>query len=109
MTQKITPTTAASITLTLHPGGLTILADNSAHLSPERHHVCLQAAWELEELAFLIPKAFEGLALRGVAGRIKELSGVLMGALHDEGESTDELIRLTAVSMTGFHSHEEQQ
>lgn len=104
----ITPT-AANLTLTPHASGLTILADNSAHLSPERLTASLQAAWELEELAFLIPKAFEGLALRGVAGRIKELSGVLMDALHDEGESTDELIRLTAVSMTGFHSHDTEK
>lgn len=106
---KINTPAAANLTLTPRASGLTALPDGSIHLSSERHHVCLQAAWELEELAFLIPKAFEGLALRGVAGRIKELSGVLMGALHDEGESTDELTRLTAVSMTGFHSHEEQQ
>ena len=104
----ITPT-AASLTLTPHASGLTILADNSAYLSSERHHVCLQAAWELEELAFLIPKAFEGLALRGIAGRIQTLSGVLMSALLDEGESTGELTRLTAVSMTGFHSHDTEQ
>ena len=51
-------------------------------LSPARQRACLEAAWEIEALALLLPKIelaeqpVAALQLRGVAARVAELAGV---------------------------------
>lgn len=64
-------------------------ADHSATLSAGRHMVCLQAAWELEALTLLLPGLVPDdepshLTVRGIAGRIRSLSRVLISGLSDE-------------------------
>ncbi len=83
--------------------------DKSVTLGAARFRVCIEAAWELEALALLLPKVTansdeeatqSGFVVRGIAARIKELSGVLMAGLHDETETTAALERVVMVSLT---------
>lgn len=61
--------------------------------------VCLEAAWELEALAFvlptLVPNIDEGsgayYAVRGIASRVLALSNMLMSALDDQVKTTRDL------------------
>ena len=89
---------------------LTIHSDESVTLSKARHWVCLEAVWELDALALLLPKVTSNgdpeatqaaLVVRGVAARIKELSSVLMAGLHDEMETTDALAFRVGVTSEG--------
>lgn len=69
-------------TLTEHP-------DGSATLSDERKMVCLEAVWELEALAGILPGLIPDhepfhLTVRGIAGRIRSLSEVVISGLSDE-------------------------
>lgn len=58
-------------------------------LSPTRKRACLEAAWEIEALALLLPKIDQSeapvaaLQLRGVAARLAQLAGVVMSGLDD--------------------------
>lgn len=57
--------------------------------SPTRQRACLEAAWEIEALALLLPKIdlteqpVAALQLRGVAARLAQLAGVVMSGLDD--------------------------
>ena len=78
-------------TLTEHP-------DGSVTLSSERQLVCLQAAWELDALAEILPRIVPGsisahLAVRGIAARIGALSQVVMLGLSDDLKPQAELER----------------
>ena len=69
-------------TLVEHP-------DGSATLSDERKMVCLQAVWELEALTHILPGLVPDhepfhLTVRGIAGRIRSLSEVVICGLSDE-------------------------
>ena len=75
-------------------------AENDAvTLSKARHMVCLEAAWELEALAYVLPDLVPNVdeahgayhAVRGIAGRLVTLSNVLMAALGDDVVKTSEL------------------
>lgn len=81
-------------TLTQHP-------DGSTTLSRERLSVCLDATYELEALANIMPGLVPNImeaegahyAVRGIADRIRRLSIVLMGGLGDEVETVNSLER----------------
>ncbi len=76
-------------------------------LSKARHLVCMEAVWEIEALAATLPTVtvntdFEstqsGWVVRGIAGRIKELSNALGAGLHDEVVTTEDLQNTVMVS-----------
>ena len=81
-------------TLVEHP-------DSSATLSRERLSVCLNATYELEALANIMPGLVPDIveaegahyAVRGIADRIRRLSHVLMAGLGDEVETVKNLER----------------
>lgn len=82
------------------PSGLTEHPDYSVTLSNARHLACLSATWEVERLALnlmtseLIDESDPNhLVLRGLAGRIRSLSRVLISGLHDELEPVADLER----------------
>ena len=66
-------------------------------LSPTRQRACLEAAWEIEALALLLPKIeltehpVAALQLRGLAARVARLSGVVMSGLDDAAVADGEL------------------
>lgn len=69
-------------------------------LSKARHGVCMEAAWELESLAYVLPTVTtnhdeeatqSGFVVRGIASRFLELAGVLMAGLFDDAETTEDL------------------
>ena len=70
-----------------------------------RQTLCLEAAWEIDALARLLPELVpitgenDGahFVVRGVAGRLLRLSHVLMGALGDAMETTDELAQVISL------------
>lgn len=81
---------------------LTTAKNGDVTLSAQRHSVCLEAAWELEELAFLLPTVTSngdteatksGLVVRGIASRLVCLSNALMAGLCDEAETVEKLQR----------------
>lgn len=79
---------------------LTQHADHGVTLSAARHFACLSATWELERLALnlmtseLIDESDPNhLVLRGLAGRIRSLSRVLISGLDDELEPVAHLER----------------
>lgn len=69
-------------------------------LSPTRRRACLEAAWEIEALALLLPKIelteqpVAALQLRGVAARLAQLAGVVMSGLDDATVGEGDLQRL---------------
>ena len=74
-------------------------ADHGVTLSAARHVVALDACWEIERLAQhlavnVIPDDDPlHLVVRGIAGRIRSLSRVVMSGLHDELEPVAHLER----------------
>ena len=86
---------AATInTLTQHP-------DGSTTLSRRRLSICMDATYELEALANILPGLVPDIieaegahyAVRGIADRIRRLSIVLMSGLDDEAETVKNLER----------------
>ena len=86
---------------------LTEHKDGAVTLSNERLMVCLECVWELDALAMLLPDIVpvnpdghneKHFAVRGVAGRIKQLAGVLVAGLGDSMEETGQLHDLVRVS-----------
>lgn len=77
--------------------GVTEHEDSSLTVDKQRLHVCRQAAYELEALVGLLPglgtESQEGLAVRGIAGRLLQLSSVLILGLCDDNTSTADLER----------------
>ncbi len=60
-------------------------------LSDARHRACLEAAWEIEALARLLPRVLGlgadtdmALQMRGLGARLASLAGVVMSGLDDE-------------------------
>lgn len=60
-------------------------------LSDARHRACLEAAWEIEALARLLPRVLgqgadtdTALQMRGLGARMAALAGVVMSGLDDE-------------------------
>ena len=74
--------------------------DGSVTLTDKRSHVCLEASWELHELAELLPTVTTngtpeatktGYQVRAIADRIRTLASILMAGLGDELEKTDDI------------------
>lgn len=81
---------------------LTTGENKSVTLSMERHRVCIEAAWELEALAYLLPTVTSnsdseatqsGFVVRGIAARLVGLANALMAGLHDDAVTVEELQR----------------
>lgn len=70
-------------------------------LSYARKRIAMEAVWELDALATVLPTVVPNLeeeqgphyAVRGIAGRLKVLSHVLMSALDDDVSHPEELAR----------------
>lgn len=70
-------------------------------LSYARKRIAMEALWELDTLASVLPSVVPHIdedqgphyAVRGIAGRLKVLSQVLMSALDDDASHPDELAR----------------
>ncbi len=86
---------------------LTTNADKSVTLTARRNLVCLEAAWELDALADLLPTVTtKGIPeatktsyqVRAIADRIKTLASILMSGLGDALETTDDMERELKVS-----------
>ncbi len=69
-------------------------------LSPSRKRACLEAAWEIEAMAALLPtldlaeQPVAALQLRGLAARLAQLAGVVMSGLDDAAVTDLDLERL---------------
>jgi len=74
--------------------------DTPITLSHTRRRACLEAAWEIEALALLLPKIdlteepAAALQLRGLAARLAQLAGVVMSRLDDAMVDEGDLQRL---------------
>ena len=86
-----------------------MLTNPNVVLDKARADVVIEATWELEALALLLPtlttkdtsEAVQaGYQVRCVASRIKELASILMGGIGDASESTEELKRRLSVATT---------
>lgn len=78
------------------------------HLSDAHLSVCLEAVYELDALARLLPAQINcdgddlmnaRLVVRGIAGRILRLTSVLISGLDDDGCDTDRLEKI--IHLTG--------
>lgn len=74
--------------------GLIVHPDGSATLSRDRLLLCLEIAWELDALGYLLPSVTTShdlesratcLAVRGFSARFVQLAGALMAAVDDNG------------------------
>jgi len=81
-----------------------------AEVNERRRMVCLEAAWEIDAIARILPglvpnvdeEAYSTrLVVRSMAGRLLRLSNALMCALGDEVETTEHLERI--VTLNGGH------
>ena len=69
-------------------------------MTEDQRKVCLEAAWEIEALALLLPQVnlseepLASLQLRGLAARMAQLSGVVMAGL--EGQASGQGDAVTA-------------
>jgi hypothetical protein len=88
---------------------LTTAENGDMTLGKARHDVCVEVAYELEALAYALPKLTSnsdvealnaGLAVRGIAGRYVALAEVLLAALSDDAETTQDLARRVHVAPT---------
>jgi hypothetical protein len=83
-----------------HTSGLTEHEDYSVTLSNARHFACLSATWEVERLALNLMTSElmdesdpNHLVLRGLAGRIRSMSRVIISVLSDDSEPLEHLER----------------
>ena len=83
--------------------------DGSVTLSASRLNVSLEACWELEALAQVLPglvpsTADSGpahFAVRGIADRIRRLSCAAMSALSDDSHPLEDLQRMVLGTTSG--------
>lgn len=86
---------------------MTTMADS---FNPERQmessprlRLCLDAVWEIDKLAKLlpgvVPQTIEGeyLVVRGIAGRMLRLTSALMQGLSENAVSTDEIAQIVTL------------
>lgn len=73
-------------------------------LSHDRKLVCLEAAWEIDALARILPNLVPceeedkgRMAVRGVAGRLLRLAFVLMNGIDDEQQPTEKLEKIISL------------
>ena len=85
------------MTTTTKPTGNNATATPALDFDAARRAVCLDATYEIEVLAALlpglVPRDAEGthLVVRGIAARLVHLSGVVMSGLNDEAADTTDL------------------
>lgn len=81
---------------------LTTAENGDVTLGKARHDVCMEVAYEMEALAYVLPQLTSnsdvealntGFAVRGIAGRYVALAEVLLAALSDDAETTRDLAR----------------
>lgn len=83
--------------------------DDGPVMDQGRTTVCLEAAWEIDALARLLPSLItrdddalaEFLQVRGVAARLRSISTVLMSACGDEQETTESLRKKLGLHLEG--------
>lgn len=83
--------------------------DDGPVMDQGRITVCLEAAWEIDALARLLPSLLtrdddalaEFLQVRGVAARLRSISTVLMSACGDEQEATESLRQRLGLHLEG--------
>lgn len=71
--------------------------------------VCLEAAWEIDALARLLPSLLtrdddnlaEFLQVRGIAARLRSIATVLMSACSDEQEAIESLRKKLGLHLEG--------
>lgn len=72
---------------------LTTAENGAVTLSKDRHDVCMEAAWELDAIASMLPGAVDrtdevamasSLKVRCMAARVRELANALMSGLCDD-------------------------
>lgn len=79
--------------------------DTPITLSPVRKRACLEAAWEIEAMAALLPtldlaeQPVAALQLRGVAARLAQLAGVVMSGLDDDMTDESDLWRQLSIPL----------
>ena len=73
-------------------------------LSHARKLVCLEAVWEIDALARILPGLLPDdeedngrLAVRGVAGRLLRLAFVVMNGIDDEMQPTEKLEKIISL------------
>lgn len=84
-------------------------SDEGLVMDEARRLVCLEAAWEIDALARLLPSIVpriddtmeEFLQVRGIAARLRSISSVLMGACGDEHETTVNLRNALGLHLEG--------
>lgn len=86
---------------------LTTAENGAVTLSKARHDVCMEAVWELEALAYVLPTVASngdpdalksGFVVRGIASRYVTLANVLIAALYDDAEEVSDLERSVHVT-----------
>jgi hypothetical protein len=81
--------------------------ENGVNLPHDRMMVCLEAAWEIDALARLLPEVVprdeDGahLVARGIAGRMLRLTSALMSGLGEQTVKTDALDGIVYVRGAG--------
>lgn len=77
---------------------ITTSENGDVTLSKARYMVCLEASWELEAIAMMLPDAVANtdedaflsrLRVRSMAGRILQLANALMAGLSDNAVSVE--------------------
>lgn len=75
------------------------ISDDTVTMSAARCRIAIEASYELEQMAEIVKsQGGEGnyYVVRGLALRLKELSSIIMSALDDRVEPTEEIfLRLT--------------
>ena len=90
---------------------ITIDENDAVTLGKARHIVLMEAAFELEALAFALPVLVADVeggaryAVRGVSGRLLQLAQSLMSGLDDQLAETSDLERI--VRVTSFEAEED--
>jgi hypothetical protein len=78
-----------------------------AEVNERRRMICLEAAWEIDALARILPglvpnvdeEAYSArLVVRSMAGRLLRLSSALMGALCDPPDPAEDLERIVTLN-----------
>jgi len=83
--------------------------DDGPAMDKARRLVCLEAAWEIDALARLLPSIVpriddtleEFLQVRGIAARLRSISTVLMSACSDDQEATENLRKKLGLHLEG--------
>ena len=88
--------------------GITKNADHSVQLSAARSSLCIDATWEIDALARMLPDIIPltdetttamYFSVRGITARILQLNEVVMGALSDEIDTVERMHRVVNLKL----------